>query len=90
MLIISSFLINLVLLCCCCCAVSTSKLENIEEEKPCPCPCRLPETPTESMEFLGRSWSVSSVELSKAISHNYLQHKNPNLFCSPQDVRNIY
>ncbi|XP_076900507.1 VAN3-binding protein [Bidens hawaiensis] len=59
--------------------MSTSKLENIEEEGRVPVTCRLPETPTESMEFLGRSWSVSSVEISKALSH---QTKNAYLFSS--------
>ncbi|KAK9073155.1 hypothetical protein SSX86_007479 [Deinandra increscens subsp. villosa] len=62
--------------------LSAGKLENIEEEDGgIPAACRLPETPTESMEFLGRSWSVSSVELSKQ-----LQPKTSNLFCAGQHV----
>lgn len=48
----------------------SNKLENIEEENAAdwlPVTCPPPETPTESMEFLARSWSLSAVELSKAL-----------------------
>ncbi|KZV51142.1 hypothetical protein F511_06206, partial [Dorcoceras hygrometricum] len=46
------------------------KLENIDEDSAAdwlPVTCPLPETPTESMEFLARSWSLSAVELSKVL-----------------------
>ncbi|KAL4590746.1 hypothetical protein LXL04_003689 [Taraxacum kok-saghyz] len=60
-----------------------NKLENIMEEGVdnwLSAPCLLPKTPTESMEFLGRSWSVSSVEVSRVLSHTYVE--NPNLVCN--------
>ncbi|CAL5435554.1 unnamed protein product [Camellia sinensis] len=52
-----------------------NRLENIAEEEvqvswlPAAATCPPPETPTESMEFLARSWSLSAMELSKALSH---------------------
>ncbi|KAI4379788.1 hypothetical protein MLD38_006040 [Melastoma candidum] len=58
-----------------------NKLENIDENGPHPCNgdglmpfidtlCVPPDTPTETMEFLARSWSLSAVELSKALITN--------------------
>ncbi|XP_010447344.1 PREDICTED: VAN3-binding protein-like [Camelina sativa] len=55
---------------------SWKKLENIDEEGPATMMTREvktalpPETPTETMEFLGRSWSISAVELTKAFFNN--------------------
>lgn len=54
---------------------SWKKLENIEEEGPATVAREMktalpPETPTETMEFLGRSWSISAVELTKAFFNN--------------------
>ncbi|XP_016510952.2 VAN3-binding protein-like isoform X1 [Nicotiana tabacum] len=50
----------------------SNKLEGINEDSAAswqPLACPPPETPTESMEFLARSWSLSAMELSKALSH---------------------
>ncbi|XP_055820555.1 VAN3-binding protein-like isoform X2 [Solanum dulcamara] len=50
----------------------SNRLEGINEDSAAswlPVACPPPETPTESMEFLARSWSLSAKELSKALSH---------------------
>lgn len=60
----------------------SNRLEGINEDSAAnwlPVACPPPETPTESMEFLARSWSLSAKELSKALSHtkqtSYLDEK---------------
>ncbi|KAL1532509.1 VAN3-binding protein isoform X2 [Salvia divinorum] len=56
----------------------SNRLQNIEEENAeewPPVSCPQPETPTESMEFLARSWSVSAVELSKALCNTHNEEK---------------
>lgn len=60
----------------------SNRLEGINEDSAAswlPVSCPPPETPTESMEFLARSWSLSAKELSKALSHtnqtSYLDEK---------------
>lgn len=55
------------------------RLENIDENSPAiweAISCPPPETPTESMEFLARSWSVSAMELSKALSNSHVGSQN--------------
>ncbi|KAG6739397.1 hypothetical protein POTOM_056993 [Populus tomentosa] len=66
------------------------KLEDIDENGPAswlPVSCAAPETPTESMEFLARSWSVSAMELSKALSNTHVAIDNvdkASCFCSAE------
>ncbi|XP_054797281.1 VAN3-binding protein isoform X3 [Prosopis cineraria] len=51
---------------------SVKGLEKIDENGPIEwsaVSCAPPETPTESMEFLARSWSLSAMELSKALNN---------------------
>ncbi|GMN39960.1 hypothetical protein TIFTF001_009188 [Ficus carica] len=55
------------------------RLENIDENSPAiweAISYPPPETPTESMEFLARSWSVSAMELSKALSNSHVGSQN--------------
>ncbi|PIA64815.1 hypothetical protein AQUCO_00100349v1 [Aquilegia coerulea] len=69
---------------------SSGRLEDIEEDRPAILAplglgCVPPETPTESMEFLARSWSLSALELSKALAETHLHSNVPDNvpFCPP-------
>ncbi|XP_059643391.1 VAN3-binding protein [Cornus florida] len=49
---------------------SMNQLKNIEEDRPAiwlPTTCLQPESSTESVEFLARSWSLSAMQLSKIL-----------------------
>ncbi|KAG9449194.1 hypothetical protein H6P81_009159 [Aristolochia fimbriata] len=57
----------------------SNRLENIDEESPAswlPFSVPPPETPIEPMEFLARSWSLSALELSRALADSYNQSNN--------------
>ncbi|KAE8700412.1 Detected protein of unknown function [Hibiscus syriacus] len=65
------------------CSVRSSSMkrekENIDENDPplwLQLSCPLPETPTESMEYLARSWSLSAMETSKALSQTRISAPN--------------
>lgn len=61
---------------------SFQKLEGIDEDSPANwqaiSSAPPPETPVESLEFLARSWSISGIELAKAISTT-LSHSRDNM-----------